>query len=172
MKRVAASFGDVYVAPSPMGLVAAAVGLLLVLIPAVPPLSDVRAVAIVGGVTMLATVVLALPGLSTAACGIAMVETAMAVVHGRTIALAWLEAIVLLGYLLVADLAGSGRGEQRLDVGRLVRDQAVAVGVGVGLVVLVAALSLLRVSGGFGLAMLAVVAAGVAVVALRWLSSD
>ncbi len=172
MKRAAALLGDVYLPPSPVRLAAAAIGLLLVLIPAVPPLSDVRAVATMGGVAMLATVVVALPGLSTAACAIAMVETAMAIVHGHTIALAWLEAIVLLGYLLVADVAGSGRGEQRLDVGRLVRGHAGAVGAGVGLVVPVAALSLLRPSGGSALAILAVVAGGVAVVALRWLSSD
>lgn len=161
-----------FVRPSPRRLVVAAIGLLVLVIPATRPLGDVRVMACAGCLAVVATIVLSFPGLPTAACGIGIVETTMVAVHGDAFTIAVLQAVALLAYLVVIDLAVPGGVEIKSDVARQASEETSVFLGGLALIAVVGALALVGIAGSFWVALLGVVAAVAAVAVLRRLHSD
>lgn len=160
-----------YVRPVPGRFLVAVVGLVVVLVPALRPFGDVRFIALVGVVLALATIVLSFAGLATTICTLGIVETAIVVVHESGFVLAVVEAVVLLVYLLVVDIAPVG-GELRTALSDVSADLASAFVGGLALLAVVAAFSLVNLTGSFVAAIAGVVAAGLIIAALRWMLSD
>jgi hypothetical protein len=151
--------------PTAMRWAASALGVALTGLPSVSPHADVRAFASLGVLAMVAAVAVVKPALTTFGCAAGMSATALACVHGAPAGLAVGDALLLLGYLLVADLAAAP-GELRLRAGAAILPRLKLFGTGAAVVVAVAALSLVEVGHSFFLAIGAVVAAVVAVAAL------
>lgn len=160
-----------YVRPVPARFLVAAAGLLVVFIPALRPFTNVRFIALVGVVLALATIALSFTGLPTTICGLGIVETTIVTVHEGGFVLAVVEAIALLAYLVIVDLSPVG-GEWRPVMSDLRADLASAFAGGLALLAVVAAVSLVNLTGSFAVAIVGVVAAGVVVAALRWMLSD
>jgi len=163
---------DALVRPSPMRLVAAAIGLLMLVIPATRPLGNVRILACVGGLAVIATIALSFAALPTAACAIGIAETTIVAVHGDTFTIAVLEAVALLAYLVVHDLATPGGIDIRSDVAKQASEETSVFLGGIALIAVVAALTLANITGSFFAAMLGVIAAVGGIAALRWLHSE
>ena len=157
------------VQPSPMRLVAAAIGLLVLMIPAIRPLGNVRILACAGGLAALAAILLSFAALPTAVCAIGIAETTIIAVHGDAFIIAVLDAVAMLAYLVVFDLATPGGIEIRSDVARQASEETSVFVGGMALIAVVAALTLANITGSFFAAMLGVIAAVGAIAALRWL---
>ncbi|MGH8888437.1 MAG: hypothetical protein ACRDV3_01595 [Acidothermaceae bacterium] len=163
---------DALVRPSAMRLVAAAFGLLMLTIPAARPFGNVRMLACAGGLAVLATIVLSFAALPTAAGAVGIAETTIVAVHSNAFTIAVLEAVSLLAYLVVVDLATPGGVGIRSDVAKQASDESSSFLGGIALIAVVAAFTLANITGSFFAAMVGVVAAIGGIAALRWMHSQ
>jgi hypothetical protein len=167
-----AMFRDAVTRPSPRSVFAAATGLLVLVIPAIEPLANVRLLAVVGALVVLASIVAPLPGLPTTACALGIVETAIVTLDDGSFAIPVAESLVVLAYLLVADIGSAGRAEIRTDLPRLMSRETSTFAGGIALLAVVASIALANLGSSFALAMCAVVAGAAVVAVLRWLPPD
>jgi hypothetical protein len=170
MSQLIARLRPGYARPTPGRFLVAALGLVVVLIPAASPYGNVRFIALAGVVLALSTVVLWFAGVATTICGFGIVETAIVTVHEGGFVLAVAEAVVLLAYLQAVDIAPEG-GELRSHRSDLGVELGSTFAGGLALVAVIAAFSLVTTSGSFAVAILGVVAAALVVAVLRWMLS-
>lgn len=169
IREVLARARAIVVRPSPMRVFAAAIGLLVLLIPALAPLGNVRMLESAGALVVVATIVLPFAGLPTTACVLGILGTTIVAVRDGRLAYPVAESVALLAYLLAVELAATGRDDVRANIARLVGDEAAAFSGGLALIALLAACGVARVDGSYWLAIVGVVAAAAVVVALRWM---
>lgn len=154
------------VAPTPLRLMSSALGAATAGLPSLSAHADARAVALLGVLALLATSVVGRPGLATFGCAAAVAAAALACVHGAPTWLPVGVALLLLCYLLVADVA-TAPGALRGDIVALATSRIRLLVLGALVVLGLAALALADVGGSFWFAIAAIVGAVVAVALAR-----
>lgn len=156
--------------PTPVALMSATVGLLMALVPAVPSDGWARGLASSAALFVLATLVTARPGAATVGAGIATIAAAVAALHGHPVVVP-IDAVALLAYLLVADIANTASAIPQVTRGWFAAHAREVVG---GLVVIgvVTAVAVLPLLNSLGLALGALIVALVVVLGLKALLFD
>lgn len=160
-----------FVRPTPVRFAASAIGLAVAGLPSLSAHADARLVALGGVVAMLATVAVPTPGVSTFGCAAAMCATALASLHGAAAGLAIGDALLLMAYLLVSDVAAAP-GQLRASAAALAVTRLKVFVAGAICILALGAVTFADLGGSFGFAIASVVAALVAVVTLRASSQE